>query len=104
MLAEELEDVLAELDGERVDAEVFARMSAPDAELARNALGGSPDEEGGEDDENADGDGVEGGDRDDRVAELEEEVGRLEGELAASLRVQAALERYVDELANRPSA
>ena len=40
MLAVELEDVLAGVDGKRVDAAVFAQMSSEDVRLVREAIGG----------------------------------------------------------------
>jgi hypothetical protein len=116
LLADQVQDVLAERDGPRVDAAVFARMSEDETALVRAALGDdafpeddeedppeddddfgfSPDfEDGdadrGEDDGEDDGDGVE------------EEIARLEAEIESSRRIQAALERYV-ELLSEPAA
>jgi hypothetical protein len=97
MLTVELEDTVAGVDGQRVDADVFAQMSAEDVRLVRAALG----------DESA---VVERVNRDDLEPlvdidavnhELEEEIARLEGELASSRRAQAALERYVEVLSGR---
>lgn len=100
MLTVELEDAIAGVDGERVDAAVFAQMSSEDVGLVRAALGDDPAVVGDEDDDyvehsfESDGDGLE----------LEEEIARLEGELTSSRRVQAALERYLEVLSDRPSA
>ena len=93
----ELEDTVTGVDGKRVDADVFAQMSVEDVQVVRAALG----------DEAA---AVERVNRDDLEPlvdsdavnhELEEEIARLEGELAASRRAQAALERYLEALAGR---
>ena len=100
MLATELEDVLAGADGRRVDADVFAQMSADDVQLVRAAIGT----------ESAAVDRVNRDDLEPLVdsdavrRELEEEISRLEGELASSRRLQGALERYLVALSDRDTA
>lgn len=95
----ELEDILAGAGGQRVDADVFAQMSSEDVRLVRAALG----------DDSAVVDRVSRDDLEPLVQseavshELEEEISRLEGELASSRRVQAALDRYLELLASRPT-
>jgi hypothetical protein len=99
MLAVELEDVVAGADGKRVDAAVFAQMSSEDIRLVREAIGGdaafvaSVDRD---DLDPIDGDAVD--------SELEQEIARLEDELASSRRLQAALERYLEVLSARTTA
>ena len=100
MLATELEDVLAGADGRRVDADVFAQMSADDVQLVRAAIGN----------ESAAVDRVNRDDLEPLVdsdavrRELEEEISRLEGELASSRRLQDGLERYLAVLSDRDTA
>lgn len=95
MLAGELEDVVAGIDGERVDADLFAQMSPEEVLLVRALLGlDSPalDDAYGEASVEPDADAREQAD------ELEEEVVRLGDELASSRGRQAALQRYLDLL------
>lgn len=90
-LLEQVESILVEEDGRRVDEEAFARMSPAEAELARELLDdGSwvPDDE--EDDVGLDADG--GPEEEDE----EDELARLDGELAACRARQRALERYIE--------
>jgi hypothetical protein len=100
MLATELEDVLAGADGRRVDADVFAQMSAEDVQLVRAALGNDAavmDRVNRDDLEPpVDSDAVSN--------ELEEEISRLESELVSSGRLQGALERYLGALSDRDTA
>jgi hypothetical protein len=96
MLAEQLEDVVAEADGPALDASLFARMSDEDASLVRVAFGDvalpfDPDEDGGED--------ADAGDEAVTVDVVGEEITRLEDEIESSRRVQAALSQYLELLA-----
>jgi hypothetical protein len=110
MLAEQLEDVLAEVEGTRLDADLFAKMSPDDAGLVRAAFG---------DDADADADGEGEPDGDDFVSSLdleddpaetgggdpddvEAEIVRLQAELESSRRAQAALEQYLELLSGQP--
>jgi hypothetical protein len=96
MLAEQLEDVVAEADGPALDASLFARMSDEDVSRVRVAFGDvglpfDPDEDSSED--AGAGDEAETGDV------TGEEVARLEDEIESSRRVQAALAQYLELLA-----
>jgi len=100
MLAEQLEDVLAEVEGARLDAALFAKMSADDAGLVRAALGEDRAPQPDEDAEPADDDDAEtGADQDD----VEAEIVRLQEELESSRRAQAALEQYLELLSEAPA-
>ena len=97
-LAEQLEEVVVETEGPTIDAQVFERLDPEDVKVVRAALGArSPfdeEEERYEDDPEAflfsfDGDGSDGTD---------EEIGRLQEEIADSQRRQQALQRYLDAL------
>jgi prefoldin subunit 5 len=94
-LREEIERLVAELEGPRVDEQAFARMAPEDAELVRDLIQPAevPDDEtwAAEDDE-------ELFEAPDPRAELEEEIARLEEEIADSSRRQEALQRYVEAL------
>jgi hypothetical protein len=98
MLTVELEDILADATRDEIDAAVFAAMAPEDAVRVRAALGNI---------ESIDWDDVEGeeegdGDVDDAVGVDEEEVARLQDEIASSRRSQAALERYLELLDTKP--
>jgi hypothetical protein len=96
MLAEQLEDVLAEADGPALDATLLTRLSDEDAALVRATLGDVEPTydpgEGGEDGEDEEGEEREEGDDDAGVAE---EAARLQGEIESSRLIQAALARYL---------
>jgi hypothetical protein len=95
MLEEQLEDTAARIDGARIDAGVYARMSSDDVELVRTAFGEDlVDPVDPDADELPAADEPDGGE-----AASMEELARLGAELASSRRLQAALQRYVDELA-----
>ena len=94
-LQHQLEELIAEVDGPGVDEQLFAQMDAEDAKLVRDGLLGTPDEGlvpeesfWGEDD----------GAAPFGQAELEEEITRLEREVATSRRRQQAYERYLELL------
>jgi hypothetical protein len=100
MLVEQLEDIVAEADGARLDADAFAQMSPDDARLARTALGldgdADSDAEAEVDDE------AETGAAD--PEDLEAEIARLQEVIESSRRVQAALERYLALLSGQAVA
>jgi hypothetical protein len=99
MLVGVLEDVLAELEGARLDAALFAKMSPDDAGLVRAALGEDREPEPDEEVEAADDDEAE---PDAGQDDVEAEIVRLQEELDSSRRVQAALEQYLELLASAP--
>ena len=110
MLIGQLEDVVAELEGARLDAELFAQLRPEEAELVRAALGEDADtdeveEEAPQDDGelgfSLDFDDVAGAGEPEGES-LEDEIARLDEELVQSRRVQAALQSYL-ELLSRPS-
>jgi hypothetical protein len=94
LLHEEIARLVLELDGPRLDEEVFARLAPADVELVQGAFQGGPAADDGEEELfelDSDDPGV---DRE----ELEAEISRLQAEIAASKRRQEAFERYVDAL------
>jgi hypothetical protein len=95
-LREQIARLVVELDGARLDAEVFSRLAQEDVELVRPAL------QGGTEIEETEGEWLESEDpwRDEAAerAELEAEIVRLEEEIASSTRRQEAFERYLAEL------
>jgi hypothetical protein len=100
-LQEQIDILVAELEGSRVDEQAFAKMASEDAELARSLL--APAEQPADD---ADEDEwlIFGADRPDDEEpdpreEAEEEIARLQREIAESRRRQKALERYLEALA-----
>jgi hypothetical protein len=113
VLVAELEDLLAEVEGARLDEQLFAALGDGDAALVRVALGhepppgtvrapaSEPEPDGWEPEDweweqqpDADeADAAEDGD------DPEEEIARLQGEIAGSHRIQAALGRYLELLA-----
>jgi hypothetical protein len=99
MLAVELEDVLAGVDGKRVDAAVFAQMSSEDVRLVREAIGGDASVAA-----SVDRDDLDPIDSDVADFALEQEIARLEDELSSSRRLQGALERYLELLSARTTA
>jgi len=116
LLADQVQDVLAETEGPRVDAAVFARMSDDETALVRAALGEDAFPEDDEDEGPSDDDDFgfssefEDGDADESDGEGnddgdggEDEVARLQGEIESSRRTQAALERYVELLSDPPA-
>jgi len=93
-LRERLEAIVVELEGPAVDATVFARMAPEDVDVVRPALQAEePDPLEPLEDE-----------LEDEVSEqrawLEEEIVRLQAEIAASGRREQAFERYLDALGN----
>lgn len=110
MLVGQLEDVVAEVEGPRLDADLFALMSPEDAGLVQAALGqnldGEPDEEADPNDDgfelslDFDDDEAETGETE---QDVEEEIARLQAELESSRRVQVALEQYLELLSGPPA-
>ena len=93
-LAEQLDDIVAEDGASEVDEGAFALMQEEDVAIVRELFGASSFDEDDEDEEDLEvlvasgDDGSESG--------LEEEVARLEGEIAESQRRQRAYRRYLD--------
>ena len=94
-LRERLEAIVVELHGAAVDDAVFARMTPEDVELVRPALQ-AEEPEPAETLEDALEDTAS-----EQTAWLEEEIVRLQAELASSSRREQAFERYLDELGRR---
>jgi hypothetical protein len=94
-LREEIERLVAELEGPKVDEQAFARMAPEDAELVRGLIQPAelPADEGWAVD-----DGEELYAPPDPRVEMEEEIVRLEAEIADGSRRQEALERYLEAL------
>jgi uncharacterized protein (DUF2236 family) len=91
-LRERLEAIVAELDGPALDAAIFARLAPEDVEIVRAAL---------QSDEVEPAEALDGeldDPREEQKAWLEEELVRLEEELASSDGRQQAFERYLDAL------
>lgn len=92
----QIEEIVAELEGPRIDEEAFAKMAPEDAEAARAVLqpdrGPEPEGEWFELDEVPEIEAVE------TREETEEEIRRLQEEIAASRRCQEVLERYIEAL------
>ncbi len=105
MLEGEIEDLVTELVGARIDEETYAAMTPEDAETVRELLGAPPDfevdEDWATDDESADEETAEddpGAVAEDPAGEIEAEIARLESEIAISRQRQQALERYLAAL------
>jgi transcriptional/translational regulatory protein YebC/TACO1 len=93
-LVERLAEVVTEGEGNRIDEQAFARMDPEDVALVREALEEPSVFDVGE--EHADFLAQERGE-DDRT-EAEEEIARLQAEIAASQRRRLAYERYLEAL------
>lgn len=94
-LAERLEELVTEREGEGVDVEAFARMEPEDVALVREALDVPVvlEDDAGENEDDL-GEDVD--------AETEAEIARLQSEIAESQRRQLAYARYLDALDSRP--
>lgn len=99
-LRDQLEELIADLEGPRLDEEAFARMAAEDVEIVRAALAdaGAESFDFGED-------VAEGWLADEEASDLETErqerlaeISRLEREIAACRRRQQAFARYLQAL------
>ena len=91
-LQERLEAIVAELDGPALDARIFERLAPADVEIVRAAL---------QSDEAEPAEALDGeldDPREEQKAWLEEELVRLEEEIASSGGRQQAFERYLDAL------
>jgi hypothetical protein len=93
-LVERLADVVTEGEGTRIDEQAFARMDPEDVALVREALEEPSAFDVGEED--ADFLALERGEDD--QTEAEEEIERLQAEIAASRRRRLAYERYLEAL------
>jgi hypothetical protein len=91
-LAGQIDAIVVEEDGSRVDEQVFARMEPDDVALVRELLGngGLVTDEDGDDWPDEAGDEMEDADPD--------EIPRLEAEIAECRRRQQALERFIEAL------
>ena len=95
VLREQLEAVVADVEGPRIDEEAFARMAPEDAELVRTILASGL--EGEDPDLDPEDEWYDIPETDEPEAEpFEDEVRRLEEELAESRRLQQALTSYLD--------
>ena len=95
VLKEQLEAVVADVEGPRIDEEAFARMAPEDAELVRAILASGL--EGEDPDLDTEDEWYDIGETDEPEAEsFEDEVRRLEEEIAESRRLQQALTSYLD--------
>jgi hypothetical protein len=102
-LSEQIEEIVAEAEGPRIDEEAFARMTPEDAAALRTVLqlDGEPfseDEPLPEDDWLGPTEGSSEPDPDEPEDDAEEEIGRLQAEVAESRRRQEVLERYLEAL------
>jgi hypothetical protein len=97
-LEEQLEAVVAEVEGPRIDEEAFARMPSEDAELAREILASGSDGEDPDLDPLDEEWLVEGDTADEESESFEDEVSRLQDEIAQSRRLQHALKSYLKVL------
>jgi DNA repair exonuclease SbcCD ATPase subunit len=100
-LEEQVEAIVAELEGPRIDQEAFARMAPEDVDAVRAVL--QPDDGPGPDEEwlGLEGESLEAdpSETDHETAEeVEAELERLQQELAASHRRRDVLERYIEAL------
>jgi hypothetical protein len=95
-LVERLADVVTEGEGTRIDEQAFARMDPEDVALVREALEEPSAFDVGEED--ADFLALERDEDDQTEAEAEEEIVRLQAEIAASRRRRLAYERYLEAL------
>jgi hypothetical protein len=97
-LHEQLEAVVGEIQGPRIDEAAFTRMAPEDVELARGIL--EPSLDSVEPDLDVlDEEWIVGDETPEMESEdYEAELGRLQGEIAASRRLQQALLSYLEAL------
>ena len=103
MLEGEIEDLIAQLHGGRIDEEVFATMQPDDVETVRELLGPSPDFEVDEEwapteHDTLDEDARAGAGGGLRRRSIEAEITRLESEIEIAKQRRQALERYLEAL------
>ena len=96
-LEEQVEAIVAELEGPLIDQEAFARMTPEDVEAVRAVL--QPDDAPEPEEEwlRFEGELREAG-ASETEEEIEEEIARLQQEIAASRRRQEVLELFMDAL------
>jgi hypothetical protein len=99
-LVEQLEEVVLEEEGPRIDREAFALLQPEDVAVVRGLLDdwSEPDAEEADELEADFFAGLES-ESDEPAADEEDEVARLQGEIASSRARQRALERYLEALA-----
>jgi hypothetical protein len=96
-LQEQLEAVVSDVEGPRIDEAAFARMAPEDAELARGIL--EPGLDADQDLDPLDEEWLVEGDTPEEESEsFEDEVSRLQDQIAESRRLQRALESYLHAL------
>ena len=93
---EQIELVIAEAEGKRVDEAVFARMSPEDAAIVNAEL--NPPGYDAEDDENEFFERDDVINFEDPIDEQAEELARLNGEVEDCRRRQRAFQAYLDAL------
>jgi hypothetical protein len=93
-LVERLEEVVTEEEGSRIDDGVFDRMEPGDVKLVRDLLG----EHSPFDEEQGDPDAFAGEGREFEQDGVDDEIARLQGEVADSQRRQLAYRRYLEAL------
>jgi len=95
-LVEQLHEVVAEAEGAGVDEAAFAKMDPDDVELVRDALAAAVGDD--EDEDPFAFEVFEEGDADDDSGGDEDEIARLEDEIAKGRARQRAYARYLDAL------
>ncbi|HJU46754.1 MAG TPA: hypothetical protein VJ689_01370 [Gaiellaceae bacterium] len=100
LLAEQIELLVLETEGARIDAEVFARLDPADVAVVREVLDGVAAEDVDEDPGAFVGDDgyIDLDAPDDDAGRVEEEIARLGEEIERSRATQATLERYLAAL------
>jgi hypothetical protein len=106
MLEGQIEELVVELVGARIDEEAFAAMAPEDVETVRAVLDPRPEYELDDDspeaeDETTEGEAVENlpvPELEDPTAEIEAEIERLQSEIAIGRQRRQALERYLEAL------
>jgi hypothetical protein len=93
-LQEEIARLVVELEGPRLDEEVFARLAPADVELVQSSFQSGP----AADDVDDEWFEIDADDPETLREETEQEIRRLEAEIAASGRRQDAFERYLEAL------
>jgi hypothetical protein len=93
-LHEEIARLVVELEGPGLDERVFARLAPADVELVQGSFRSGPQA----DDVDEEWFDPDADDPETLRQEAEEEIRRLEAEVAASVRRQEAFERYLDAL------
>lgn len=99
-LRRQVAEVVLEQEGSRIDAETFAALDAEAAERVRSALGLFD----AEIDDDPFGDELYVTLEDEPEERAEDELARLEEEIASSQRTQRALEEYIAALERPPVA